>query len=70
MCDRGHACDERLPAARFIILGFMDPYQMRIMATASDDAIALLYRGDYLAGRITLLRDVPATVRSIEASLH
>jgi hypothetical protein len=52
ICDSGSACDAFQHAARFSIVGFLDPYQMRVIANAEVGARALLYEGASLRGTI------------------
>lgn len=46
VCDSGSACDAAQDEALFAVVGFLDPYQMRIVATATADGSALLYKWD------------------------
>jgi hypothetical protein len=43
VCDSGLACNEFQPAARFTIIGHLDPYEMHIIAGANSREEALLY---------------------------
>lgn len=43
VCDSGKACDAAQDESLFTVVGFLDPYQMRIVATATEDGSALLY---------------------------
>lgn len=52
ICDSGSSCDGFQHTAQFSIVGFMDPYQMRIIANADVGARALMYDGSSLRGMI------------------
>lgn len=49
VCDAGSACRAYQRDAAFPILGYLDPYQMRIVALAGDQDEALLYNGAHTA---------------------
>lgn len=66
ICDMGNACDAPRPAARFRILGYLEPYQMRIAASAEAIREALLYRDDLrLQSRVKVLQDPAAEAQAI-----
>lgn len=50
ICDGGAACSRYRPNAAFTMLGYLDPYEMRMMALAEARREALLYRGPKLPG--------------------
>lgn len=43
ICDAGAACNQQQLGAKFDILGYLDPYEMRIVAEADGKNKALLY---------------------------
>jgi hypothetical protein len=43
VCDSAEACDTSQEEALFMVVGFLDPYQMRSVATAAADGSTLLY---------------------------
>lgn len=60
VCDGGNSCNAFQGAARFSVVGFLDPFQMWVMASANVDGLALLYEGKSLRGHVK--RDAQATL--------
>ena len=52
ICDSGSACDAFQGAARFSVVGFMDPYQMRVLSNADVTSRVLLYENAILFGAV------------------
>jgi len=66
VCDAGHACDSSLEGAQFVVVGFLDPYQMHIVATADAGGAALLYGAlGELRGLVKRDRDPSVTARYV-----
>jgi hypothetical protein len=54
ICDSGLRCDEGQPDAEFVLVSHLDPYQMRISATAHAQGEVLLYEASgVLKDRLT-----------------
>jgi hypothetical protein len=71
VCDAGHACDSSLEGAQFVVVGFLDPYQMHIVATAEADGAALLYGPQgALLGLVKRDRDPSVTARFVNELIH
>jgi len=61
VCDDGRSCDSYQSAAHFSILGYLDPYEMHIMAKADTRHEAILYdRFMILRARIAIATDPSA----------
>jgi hypothetical protein len=61
ICDAGAKCFPSQQEARFVILGYLDPFEMRIVAEAHDREEALLYNHlNILAARIPRARAASA----------
>ena len=54
ICDAGQSCAKHQDRAKFSIVGFLDPYQMRVMTSAYSDGTALFYQGQALKGRVPI----------------
>jgi hypothetical protein len=66
VCDAGSSCDPYQPVAQFSILGYLDPYQMRILVNADDRHEALLYdRSLWLQARVPTQGDSSAVSETI-----
>ncbi len=53
ICDSGAECNRYQPEALFTIVGYLEPFEMRIAADAEADGTVLLYgHGSRLEGRI------------------
>jgi hypothetical protein len=70
ICDAGSSCNAFQGAARFSIVGFLDPFQMRLMALADVDGLALLYKGSSLRGRVTRAGQASVTAEAISNLLR
>ena len=71
VCDAGNVCSMSQEGAEFIVVGFLDPYQMRIVATAEADGAALLYDPeDTLRSRVKRDQDPSATAGFINGSIR
>ena len=58
VCNGGIACNEHQSMARFAILGYLDPYQMHILAKTETSGAALVYdRSMILKGELSRTAD-------------
>ena len=66
ICDDGRKCDSYQRLAQFSILGYLDPYQMHIVAKADAEHEAFLYGDRYMGlnARIWIAKD-PTTEASL-----
>lgn len=66
VCDAASTCDSYQPVAQFSILGYLDPYQMRILVNADSRREALLYdRSLWLQARVPAQADALAVSETI-----
>jgi hypothetical protein len=70
ICDAGSACNEAQPTAMFRILGYLDPFEMRILSRGDAHNEALLYHGSSLASRAKLVAEPRAMADAVGKGLR